>query len=136
MYKKIEIDQTSLSKVVNGKDSQEECIPQLVAYNGSLQIAHWRANTVTNEHKTLGDLYEQMVGFADEFAEVYMGKYGVVGFPSDAVIRDLGKKPITEGLNIVNSAQKYFDAGKDDDLLNILADIKIALNKAKYLLKE
>ena len=56
------------------KESPDDTIARLVAYNGSLQIAHWRADTITNEHKALGDLYDTMVEKTDDFAEVFMGK--------------------------------------------------------------
>lgn len=115
---------------------EKDCLSRLVAYNGSLQIAHWMADTVTNEHKALGDLYESMVDLVDDFAEVYMGKYPVVSFPKEAVIEDITEGPASEGLEIVKDAQAKFKVGEDDDLLNILADMSSALNKAKYLLKE
>lgn len=115
---------------------EKDCLSRLVAYNGSLQIAHWKADTVTNEHKALGDLYDSMVELVDDFAEVYMGKYGVVSFPKDAMIEDITEEPASEGLEIVKDAQGKFKVGEDDDLLNILADMSSALNKAKYLLKE
>jgi len=113
-----------------------ECISYLVAYNGSLQIAHWLADTVTNEHKALGDLYESMTGLVDTFAETYMGKYGMVTFPDDCEISDITDAPCSEGLDLVKDLQDNFKAGEDDDLLNILADMSTALHKAKYLLKE
>jgi len=123
-----------LSENIEGTPT--ECIAHLVAYNGSLQIAHWMANTVTNEHKALGELYDSMVGLVDTFAETYMGKYGVITFPRDGMIEDIHQAPITKGLEIVEYLQKEFSIGKDDDLLNIIADMSTALNKAKYLLKE
>lgn len=116
--------------------SVTECIARLVAYNGSLQIAHWMADTVTNEHKALGELYDSMVDLVDSFAEVYMGKSGVITFPKDGMITDIREAPCAEGLELVADLQGYFKAGADDDLLNILADMQSALNKAKYLLKE
>lgn len=112
------------------------CLAELVAYNGSLQIAHWLADTATNEHKALGELYEAMIDLTDNFAEVYMGKHGVISFPDDTEIEDITDAPVAAGLQEVERLQGYFEAGKDDDLLNILADMQSALNKAKYLLKE
>lgn len=112
-----------------------DCIARLVAYNGSLQIAHWLADTVTNEHKALGELYESMVDFTDEFAEVYMGKYGVPTFPKDAKIEDITKDTVGKGLELVEMLQGHFVTGEDDDLLNILADMSAKLNKTAYLLK-
>lgn len=113
-----------------------ESISQLVAYNGSLHIAHWKANTITNQHKALGDLYESMVSLVDEFSEIYMGKYGVPSFPAFAIISDITANPVEAGLELVERLRTLFPAGQDDDLLNILADMSIALNKCNYLLKE
>jgi hypothetical protein len=113
-----------------------ECLARMVAYIGSLHIAHWKANTMTNEHKTIGELYDKMKELVDGFAEVYMGKYGMVKFPTDAKIIDVGKKPVAAGVAMVEQAQSYFTPGEDDDLLSILSDMSIELNRSKYLLKE
>lgn len=110
-----------------------ECICSLVAYNASLLLAHWRADTVTNEHKALGDLYEKMSDLVDDFAEVTMGKYGLVDTCSGKITTL--KNPAAEGLEIVEEAQGEFTVGQDDDVLNILADMSAALNKTAYLLK-
>lgn len=131
----IELDEKKLRSALEGK-SHTECLPKLVAYNGSLQIAHWKANTITNEHKALGELYDTMVGLVDDFAEVYIGKYNSIDFPPDAKIEDITKKPCAKGLELIKEVQGYLTSGKDDDLLNIVADMSAALNKAKYLLKE
>jgi hypothetical protein len=77
-----------------------------------------------------------MTDLTDNFAEVYMGAYGMVTFPRDGTITDVTHAPCAEGLAIVSKIQKEFTAGKDDDLLNILADMQSLLNKSKYLLKE
>ena len=37
---------------------------------------------------------------------------------------------------LVQSMKEHFEVGKDDDLLNLLADMEATLNKARYLLKE
>lgn len=113
-----------------------ECLVRLLAYVSSVHVAHWLADTVTNEHKALGDLYDEMTSLTDNFAEVYMGKYGMVDFPDDAVITDVTSAPCARGLELVEKLQAEFKVGKDDDLLNILADMSTILNKSKYLLKE
>ena len=110
-----------------------KCICSLVSYNASLLLAHWQADTVTNEHKTLGDLYDDMVYLVDDFAEVVMGKYGLVD-SCDGKITTLDN-PTAAGLEVVKEAQGEFTVGEDDDVLNILADMSAALNKAAYLLK-
>jgi hypothetical protein len=133
MYNKGE-EESKLTKKLMGEDASTQCIPKLVAYNGSLQIAHWMADTKSNEHKTLGDLYDSMIELTDKFSEVYMGKFGVITFPDDCNVEDITKAPIAVGLDIVSEGQKEYK--KEEDLMNILADMESALNKAKYLLKE
>ena len=110
-----------------------QCLTDLVAYNGSLLLAHWRANTVTNEHRALGELYESMSDLTDDFAEAYMGKFAVLGAATSSVSPTTS--PTADGLAVVQDLQKYFKMGQDDDLLNILADMTAALHKASYLLK-
>lgn len=110
-------------------NSEGNEIGQLVAYNGSLQLAHWAADTITNEHKAIGDLYEEMVDFVDTFAEVYMGKNGVIT-PCEQTITKL-ENPCADGLALVKELTSRFTVGEDDDLLNILADMQGALNKTQ-----
>lgn len=111
-----------------------ECIGNLVAYVSSLQFNHWKANTVTNEHKALGDLYSALQGLTDEFAEAYMGKYGVFTMPKGLSLSII-EGPCKKGLELVEELKEETDA-ECDDLLNIIADMKHALHKAAYLLKE
>jgi len=111
----------------------DELICKLVAYNGSLQLAHWTADTVTNEHKALGDLYETMSELTDEFAQTYMGKNGVIEI-CDAEVCKM-ENPVQDGLELTKELTTNLTEGDDDDLLNIVADMNIALNTARYLLK-
>jgi len=109
----------------------------LVAYNGSLQLAHWCADTKSNEHRTLGKLYEIMLELVDDYAEVCMGKHGLIdksAIGTDCCLTVLTNPP-EEGLELVVKLRGSLTAGEDDDLLNILADMSAALNRAKYLLK-
>lgn len=106
-------------------------IAQLVAFNGALQIAHWEADTKSNEHKALGELYDAMVGLTDKFAEAFMGKNGVIKCPERVALVEL-TNPTAQGLEIVEGLKGEVEG---DDLLNILADMEGALNKAAYLLK-
>ena len=111
-----------------------DCICQMVAYNGALQVAHWMANTVTNEHKALGDLYDSMVGLIDTFTETYIGKYGMITF-KPMKLENVSKTPCAKGLVLAEDLKSYLSED-DDDLLNIVADMFTALHKAKYMLKE
>ena len=119
------------------KNEYDKTIVCLVAYNGSLQLAHWCADTKSNEHRTLGELYEKMVELVDDYAEVCMGKHGLIS--KDAIGTDccltVLTNPPEDGMELVVKLRGSLTAGEDDDLLNILADMSAALNRAKYLLK-
>lgn len=113
-------------------------ITALVAFNTNLQLAHWQADTVTNVHRTLGDLYEQTVDLVDKLAEVFMGKRNDRTFLNADIKLVAGadvKELLAVGIQAVADARTGCTAGEDDDLLNILADISSAINRAKYLLK-
>lgn len=116
---------------------KQALIIDLVAFNVNVQLAHWRANTVTNEHRTLGDLYDATSELTDTLAELIFGKAGSVDLPPRK-IEALGKVAPAEllktGLQTVASLRAELKAGADDDALNVLADISAAINRAKYLL--
>lgn len=113
------------------EESCDELIAELVSYNASLQIAHWMADTVTNEHRTLGELYDSMVALTDKFVEAYMGEYGVIDFKGCKIEKIT--KPVTHGCNLVEELCEIVD---NDYLCNILEEMQAELYKAKYLLKE
>lgn len=113
-----------------------DCIGYLVCYLGALQYAHWLADTKTNEHAALGDLYHTLQGLVDDIVELYSGKYTLIAMPKALTIVSVGKKPCATGEELVDDLKEHFVAGKDDDLLNITADMCAAIYKAKYLLKE
>jgi len=115
----------------------KDAIGELNAYTASLRIAHWKANTVTNEHKALGDLYDSISDLVDSFAETYMGHYGSekIIIPAKPII-DVSGSPVRRGCEIVDYIRSELKMGEEDDLLNIVADMQGALNKARYLLKE
>lgn len=111
---------------------------KLAGLAAGLQVAHWAADTVTNAHKAIGDLYETVSAKVDEFAEVYSGKTGEVPLAGEAFeVRAVGDHTalVEDGLRTVEAVKGSLTAGSDDDLLNILADIEAAYNKARYLLK-
>lgn len=109
----------------------------LIALNVNVQLAHWRASTLTSEHRTLGDLYDALQEHTDTLAELTFGKAGKVELPARQ-ITVLGKvspaELIKTGLATVGELRATYKAGVDDDALNVLADLSAALNRAKYLL--
>jgi hypothetical protein len=103
----------------------------------NVQIAHWQAPRKTNEHKALGELYDELIEQTDLLAEIALGKEFKKFSPEtlqlnpDCSYADL----ITCGLQICTDIRAELTDGVDDDLENIVADISTALNHAKYFLE-
>jgi hypothetical protein len=111
---------------------------ELVAFKTNLQFAHWQASTLTNEHRALGELYDSINELADKFIEVCMGRDGDTVFP-DATITittpiDVGNL-LGQGMSSVSELLRQAKDAMNDDLINILADMQIVINRTKYLLK-
>lgn len=108
----------------------------LVSFNASLHVAHWSADTVTNEHKALGDLYDAMDGLTDSFAETAISRIGTRAFPNMScdIVRPYPQL-IEEALEVVKDLFVQCQKDNAQDLLNITADMQAALNKAKYFLR-
>ena len=138
-----------MKKIVNAENEGEpiaentaklptDCVSEFLSLLANIRLAHWQADSRTNEHKALGDLYESVDGSVDEMVEILLGKNGS---------RDVDAKGLTlfanadlaqlleAGMEIVEHIRTELETGTDDDMLNILADISAALNKAKYLLQ-
>ncbi len=115
-----------------------DLIPELVAYNANVRLAHWQADSVGNAHRTLGDLYGALDGLTDDLAELVLGKAGTRALPGATLELvsgyDTGRL-IGDGLGTVAELREAMEPGVDDDALNVLADMSAALNKAKYLLR-
>ena len=113
-------------------------ILRLVAFQTNLLLAHWQADTLTNTHKVLGDLYETVSGKVDALAEVSMGKDNDREFPEEA-FEVAPNMPLNEllmfGMGVLASFRATCTPGEDDDLLNISADISAAVNRTRYFLR-
>jgi hypothetical protein len=112
-------------------------VGKLLGFLSSLRVAHLNADTATNEHKAIGELYDDMDELTDDYAEICLGKHG-----GKATAASFAKAPtddnaamIQAGSDCVSDLRATCKVGVDDDLLNILADMDTALNKARYLLK-
>ena len=113
-------------------------VPELLAFNANLRLAHWQADSTTNDHRTLGDLYEAWDGLTDTLVEMVLGKEGTRAVPGAEMKLEADfslKTLLTTGEELIGEVRDQFEPGEDDDALNVLADMSAALNKAKYLLK-
>lgn len=113
---------------------------ELIGYHASVWMSHWAAPTQTNEHKALGDLYESIGDLLDDLAELTMGKLRSLEIPEKYQLTvgstsDNYTPLIDRGLELVKQYRALCRQGEDDDVLNLLADMSHALNKASYMLQ-
>jgi hypothetical protein len=113
-------------------------ILHLLAFKTNVQLAHWQADTLSNAHKTLGDLYDAVDEALDAFTETAIGKTNDREFPEDTCQIAPGipySELLAFGLGTVASLRSTCTPGEDDDLLNMAAEISAAINHAKYFLR-
>lgn len=104
----------------------------LISLATAVKLAHWNADTKSTEHGALGELYEALEAATDRFVEAYLGKRkGGVEANAVKISDDL----CHWGTEAVIVLRGKLTAGEDEDLLNILAELDEALNKARYILK-
>lgn len=111
---------------------------QLLGFRDNIHIAHWQAPRKTNEHATLGDLYEAILGQIDELTELAIAKDGDLEFPAEN-IGIVNRVPYAEllgsGLALLAEIRATLKPGDDDDALNIIADMCAAIRRAVYKLE-
>ena len=56
----------------------EELVSRVFAIRNAAHLAHLASKSYS-EHKALGKFYPEIVDLADKFAEMYQGKYGLIG---------------------------------------------------------
>ena len=111
---------------------------QLLGFRDNLHVAHWQAPRKTNEHATLGDLYDGILGKVDELTELAIARDGVMDFPEatmQIVNRVAYPDLLGSGLILLAEIRDTFKPGVDDDVLNILADMAADIRRAAYKLE-
>lgn len=100
------------------------------------KMYHWQTRSASN-HKTIGDLYNTIIGISDEMIEVSMGRYGRPRMPSRALVRvrNMTKKSMLKALK---DAQKRLDTLEippgAPDLVALRDELVAAVSKALYLM--
>ena len=111
---------------------------QLLGVRDNVHIAHWQASRKTNEHATLGELYEAILPLIDELTELAIARDGILDFPDTeiSIVNRLAEPDfLTAGLALLAEIRDTFKPGNDDDALNIIADIAAAIRRAGYKLE-
>jgi hypothetical protein len=111
---------------------------QLLGFRDNVHVAHWQAPRKTNEHATLGELYESILGKIDELTELALARDGDLEFPAGNISitnRARYMELLESGLLLLAEIRATFIAGDDDDCLNIIADIAADIRRAGYKLE-
>ena len=111
---------------------------QLLGFRDNVHVAHWQAPRKTNEHATLGELYDAILEQIDKLTELAIARDGDLEFPA-VNIGIVNRAPYAEllgsGLALLAEIRSTFAAGNDDDALNVIADIAAAIRRAGYKLE-
>lgn len=110
-------------------------VAPLLNYLSKLRVAHWNANTETNDHEAIGNLYTKVNELVDSFVEKYLGKN------KGSAIMETGEQSpamgfselLNLGANVVTELRGKVTG--NEDLLNILAEIEGEINQARFLLR-
>jgi hypothetical protein len=116
----------------------------LMAMNGlslrdQIHVFHWQTE-VGDQHKALGEFYEDFLEQFDGLMEVVMGKYGrfsvkSVGTPRPLVdIKDVNVMESVDKYTTLFSGYKSSTFKNDPEILNIIDEILASIEKLKYLL--
>lgn len=85
------------------------------------------------EHEALGGFYDGLLGFVDDFVEIYQGQYGLLG---DCEFK---AEPVESAVEYLEDCAKLFavgrDALKDSHLKNIMDEVVALTYKTIYKLK-
>lgn len=88
------------------------------------------------QHVALGDFYEAVIGFADTFAEVAQGTYGLLpDIPYKSPTKGAIDAVLEAHLEMVEDQRSKFDKPCDTPLLNILDEICALYAKTLYKLR-
>lgn len=116
----------------------------LIAMHGlslrdQVHLFHWQTE-IGDQHKALGEFYEDFIEKLDDLMEAIMGKYGrisvaSIGTPKPLVdLKSVNVEDfIGEQTNIFNEF-KESTFSKDPEILNIIDEILASIEKLKYLL--
>jgi hypothetical protein len=119
---------------------KEQLMVALMQMQNQFRVLHWQTKKYSR-HKAYGKIYDALDDLIDSMIEVYMGKYGRVGFSGDSGAIELKNSSaldlnqfISSSINWLVGLTEQFDATMDTDLLNIRDEMVAEFNKLKYLL--
>lgn len=106
----------------------------LLGFVMQIHVYHWLTTSYA-QHKALGDLYEGIHGLADEFVEVYMGKYGRNVSANTGSVINFNIAGVNESISAFEAYLIEINLDPvDTDLLNIRDEMLGLVHKTQYLL--
>lgn len=110
----------------------------MIALPNQFKVFHWQTKSHA-EHGAFGDVYGSLEALADNFMEVYMGKYERPSFSGKLSIElsqysESQEKIINAYIKVLSEDMPGSLKENDTDLLNIRDEMLAELNKLKYLL--
>ena len=128
-----------------------ELVARCFAARTTTHLAHLTTTSYA-QHMALGDFYDAIASFADEFAECHMGVFGKLSTSDFPAIRLSTADPITQLTDlrtwIVTNREECCEAYDDEDgdqaesndvdcteLANLIDNILAVIDKALYKLK-
>jgi hypothetical protein len=87
-------------------------------------------------HKALNDFYDEIVDFADSFAEAYQGDYGLIeDYPARYVVFDDAQTMLADLSSWIEKNRTNICDKDDTYLQNILDEIVALIRSTQYKLK-
>lgn len=88
-----------------------------------------------SQHMALGDFYDQVVDFADAFAETAQGLYGVLSIPYENPVSGPIATVLDTHIGNIEGLRKAFTKPEESCLLNIIDEISALYAKTIYKLQ-
>jgi hypothetical protein len=122
-------------------DSMPECILTLMNARNQFKFLHWQTNSYA-EHETFDDFVDDLDTFLDQFVEAYQGKYDRLKILGDGHSGQyICNYDSIDGLSYLKEVYETLTCKmlgclqeQDSDLINLIDEIVLKLNKLLYLL--
>ena len=122
--------------IVKGNTAVADFISKLFESRTQAHILHLTTTSYA-KHKALDDYYNDIVGFADDIAEAYQGKYGIIkGYNCGTINDSLDPISYLESIRTYVNTNRYTAFKQTDtNLQNIIDEVVTLLDSTLYKLK-
>ena len=115
-------------------ESKTDLPAYLFAVRDSAHFTHiYQKDNMLSTHLALGEYYEGLIGFIDEFTECYSGLYGKQKISIPAV--SIMENPVKDLMTVYETIESKRKAIKESFLQNIIDEIQALTARTLYKLK-